>query len=124
MGVEVGQRVSIPSKDVGNGTVAFVGETAFAKGVWIGIVLDEQKGKNNGTIQETTYFTCEEKYGMFVREQLVAPPSETVTGKNRLQLASKSPNLSKIAKTINSKSPKRVKKSVRRRKSGEITHLQ
>jgi len=85
MGVEVGQRVSIPSKDVGNGTVAFVGETAFAKGVWIGIVLDEQKGKNNGTIQETTYFTCEEKYGMFVREQLVAPPSETVTGKNRLQ---------------------------------------
>ena len=76
MGVEVGQRVSIPSKDVGNGTVAFVGETEFAKGVWIGIILDEQKGKNNGSIQGTTYFTCEPNYGMFVREQLVAPPSD------------------------------------------------
>ena len=84
MGVEVGQRVSIPSKDVGNGTVAFVGETDFAKGVWIGIVLDEQKGKNNGTIQGTTYFTCEANHGMFVREQLVAPPSDSSAGKKTI----------------------------------------
>ena len=87
MGVEVGQRVSIPSKEVGNGTVAFVGETEFAKGVWIGVILDEKKGKNNGTIQGTTYFTCEANYGMFVREQLVAPPSDSTgsTGKYQVQ---------------------------------------
>ncbi|CBY31217.1 unnamed protein product [Oikopleura dioica] len=111
MGVEVGQRVSIPSKDVGNGTVAFVGETAFAKGVWIGIVLDEQKGKNNGTIQETTYFTCEEKYGMFVREQLVAPPSETVTAKPPSRPASR---ISMMADKRKSLAPKAATPKVSR----------
>ena len=77
MGVELGQRVSVPSKDVGNGTVAFIGETQFAKGIWIGIVLDEKRGKNNGSIQNIKYFECQENFGMFVREQLIAPEQPT-----------------------------------------------
>jgi len=51
MGIEIGQRVSVSGKDVGNGKIVFVGETEFAKGIWVGIILDEQKGKNNGTIK-------------------------------------------------------------------------
>ena len=50
-GIRIGARVTVPSKDVGKGTVAFIGETKFAKGAWVGIILDEKRGKNNGTIQ-------------------------------------------------------------------------
>lgn len=38
-----------------------------AVGKWIGVVLDEPKGKNNGSIKGSVYFTCPENYGMFVR---------------------------------------------------------
>merc|ERR1739838_347041 len=59
------------TKNVGEGTIAFIGETTFAKGEWIGIILDEKKGKNNGSIQGKEYFSCEHEYGMFVRSSLI-----------------------------------------------------
>ena len=43
------------------------------KGTWIGLVLDDKKGKNNGSINGVKYFECQENYGMFVREALLAP---------------------------------------------------
>ena len=42
-------------------------------GIWIGLVLDEKKGKNNGSINGVKYFECQDNYGMFVREALLAP---------------------------------------------------
>uniref|UniRef100_A0A6B2EBH0 Dynactin subunit 1 n=1 Tax=Phlebotomus kandelakii TaxID=1109342 RepID=A0A6B2EBH0_9DIPT len=69
--LKVGQRVEVTGKDV-RGQVAYVGMTSFATGKWIGVILDEAKGKNNGTIKGTTYFTCPENHGTFVRpSQLV-----------------------------------------------------
>ena len=53
--LKVGCRVEVPSKDV-KGTVEFIGTTQFAQGKWIGINLDEPKGKNNGTVKDKQYF--------------------------------------------------------------------
>jgi len=40
-------------------------------GKWIGVALDEAKGKNNGTVQGKRYFTCEDNHGIFVRQTQV-----------------------------------------------------
>lgn len=53
------------------GVIAFIGETQFAVGKWIGIILDEPRGKNNGTVKDVRYFECPENHGLFVRENQV-----------------------------------------------------
>lgn len=63
----LGQRVKVVGKDV-KGSVAYVGHPTFATGKWIGVILDEPKGKNNGTVRGHAYFTCEENHGVFVRQ--------------------------------------------------------
>ncbi|KAJ1427334.1 CAP Gly-rich domain-containing protein, partial [Ochromonadaceae sp. CCMP2298] len=41
------------------GLVAFVGPVHYAKGVYVGVVMDSpEAGKNKGTIKGTEYFTC------------------------------------------------------------------
>ncbi|XP_038221509.1 dynactin subunit 1 isoform X3 [Zerene cesonia] len=65
--LKLGQRVAVMGKNV-KGTVAYMGHPTFASGKWIGIILDEPKGKNNGTVRGHAYFQCEENYGMFVRQ--------------------------------------------------------
>ncbi|XP_042217194.1 dynactin subunit 1-like isoform X4 [Homarus americanus] len=62
-----GQRVEVIGKDT-LGTIAYVGGTHFSQGKWIGVVLDEKKGKNNGSVQGKSYFQCEDGYGIFVRQ--------------------------------------------------------
>ena len=85
--IKVGNRVKVVGKD-DIGTVAFVGNTLFQtglfsnifqqcyftitlnknfKGKWIGVILDEPKGKNNGTVQGKSYFSCADNHGIFVR---------------------------------------------------------
>lgn len=58
--LEVGCRVELTGKSV-QGNVAFIGQTHFETGTWIGIILDEPKGKNNGIVKNRhgvskTYF--------------------------------------------------------------------
>lgn len=55
------------------GTVAYIGATLFATGKWVGVILNEAKGKNDGTVQGKRYFTCEENHGIFVRQSQVSP---------------------------------------------------
>eukprot|EP01084_Bolivina_argentea_P176456 305363_1 len=38
-----------------HGTVKYVGPTHFDKGVWFGVELDKDKGKNNGTVKKKFY---------------------------------------------------------------------
>ncbi|XP_071865798.1 dynactin subunit 1 isoform X1 [Bombus fervidus] len=67
MSYKVGQRVEVPGKDC-QGVIAYIGHPSFASGKWIGVILDEPKGKNNGTIKGQCYFKCAENHGMFVRQ--------------------------------------------------------
>lgn len=46
----MGSRVVVKDKGL-EGTIRFQGETEFAPGVWVGVELDDQKGKNNGTVK-------------------------------------------------------------------------
>ncbi|KAG7190005.1 hypothetical protein KM043_006162 [Ampulex compressa] len=71
MSYKTGQRVEVPGKDC-QGVIAYIGHPSFASGKWIGVILDEPKGKNNGTVKGQTYFKCPDNHGMFVRQsQLV-----------------------------------------------------
>ncbi|KAH8872572.1 Dynactin subunit 1 [Schistosoma japonicum] len=70
--LKVGVRVEVIGKDV-IGTIAFIGTTQFSPGKWVGVILDEPKGKNNGTVQGKRYFACEENHGIFVRPSQVRP---------------------------------------------------
>ncbi|XP_032399830.1 dynactin subunit 1 isoform X6 [Etheostoma spectabile] len=64
---KIGSTVEVIGKGQ-RGTVAYIGATLFASGKWVGVILDEAKGKNDGTVQGKRYFTCEENHGIFVRQ--------------------------------------------------------
>ncbi|CAF1623117.1 unnamed protein product, partial [Adineta ricciae] len=60
----IGDRVTANGK---SGTVAFIGSTKFAEGEWIGVILDEAQGKNDGSYEGTRYFETEPNRGLFCR---------------------------------------------------------
>ncbi|XP_044285450.1 dynactin subunit 1 isoform X4 [Varanus komodoensis] len=68
--LKVGSRVEVIGKGH-RGTVAYVGATLFATGKWVGVILDEAKGKNDGTVQGRKYFSCDENRGIFVRQSQI-----------------------------------------------------
>ncbi|KAJ8356724.1 hypothetical protein SKAU_G00195180 [Synaphobranchus kaupii] len=68
--MKVGSQVEVIGKGH-RGTVAYIGATLFATGKWVGVILDEPKGKNDGTVQGKRYFTCEENHGIFVRQSQI-----------------------------------------------------
>lgn len=79
--LELGCRVELTGKNV-QGKVAFIGQTQFETGTWIGIILDEPKGKNNGCVKNRqgvskTYFECDENHGIFVRQSHLTLIDET-----------------------------------------------
>ncbi len=76
---EIGDGVSIDGVKEGN--VAFVGETKFAKGLWVGVILDGPEGKNSGSVAGIQYFQCEANHGLFAR-----PEKLTVISKSKASL--------------------------------------
>ena len=66
-GLQVGQRVLVGGAVAG--VVRFVGGVHFTSGIFIGVELDEGKGKNDGSFDGVRYFDCPEGHGLF------APPS-------------------------------------------------
>ncbi|VDO53459.1 unnamed protein product [Haemonchus placei] len=65
---EVRVRGAVPRR----GVVAFVGETKFREGPWVGVTYDEPVGKNDGAVAGVRYFQCDDKHGGFVRPVDVA----------------------------------------------------
>ncbi|XP_046723728.1 dynactin subunit 1 isoform X3 [Silurus meridionalis] len=79
--VKVGSVVEVIGKGH-RGTVAYIGNTLFASGKWVGVILEEARGKNDGTVQGKRYFTCLENHGIFVRQsqiQLVEDGADTTS---------------------------------------------
>uniref|UniRef100_A0A158P6T7 CAP-Gly domain-containing protein n=1 Tax=Angiostrongylus cantonensis TaxID=6313 RepID=A0A158P6T7_ANGCA len=62
-----------------SGTVAYVGPVRFAPGEWIGLILDEPLGKNDGSVQGHRYFCCKPEHGLFCKssklERIVLSPT-------------------------------------------------
>lgn len=54
--LRLGRKVEIVDRNV-RGEIAYIGLTEFAPGKWAGVVLNEPKGRNNGTVKDKTYFT-------------------------------------------------------------------
>lgn len=51
-----GLRVLVKDKNL-EGTIRFYGHTEFAPGKWVGVELDDPKGKNNGTVKDKVLIT-------------------------------------------------------------------
>ena len=62
---QIGQTVDLA--DGRTAIVHYVGSTQFATGDWIGVVLEDASGKNDGSVQGHRYFECEPGHGMFVK---------------------------------------------------------
>ena len=69
--VELGATVLLkdrtPYSPAITGVIQYVGTTEFASGIWVGLILDSPKGKNNGKVLGKAYFSCAPNYGLFVR---------------------------------------------------------
>ena len=50
-----------------SGVIAYIGSTEFAPGAWVGLELETNQGKNDGTVKGVKYFDCPPKKGIFVR---------------------------------------------------------
>lgn len=71
--ITVSARCRLGADSARRGTIAYVGEVEEipGKGPWVGVVLDEPVGKNDGSVGDRRYFTCSEKRGVFVRPERV-----------------------------------------------------
>lgn len=78
-GLTVGDRVVIAG--VKQGVLQYFGRTHFAEGEWCGIELDEQEGKNDGTVEQVRYFSCEFGYGIFAPKDKVCLIGDGLLGK-------------------------------------------
>jgi dynactin 1 len=80
----IGQTVEL--NDGRTATIRFIGQTEFAAGEWIGVELEDNGGKNDGSVKGERYFECEMGRGMFVRLAAITsiidqpPPAAKPTG--------------------------------------------
>ncbi|XP_066488818.1 dynactin subunit 1 isoform X2 [Tiliqua scincoides] len=111
--LKVGSRVEVIGKGY-RGTVAYVGATLFATGKWVGVILDEAKGKNDGTVQGRRYFTCDENHGIFVRQSQIQVFDD---GADTTSPETPESSASKVPKRDSSEGPKASKLAAAARKT-------
>lgn len=71
MSADIGVGAYVEVASAGRGYVRFAGTTSFATGKWIGIELDEPRGKNDGSVKDERFFNCKPLHGMFIRPSQV-----------------------------------------------------
>uniref|UniRef100_A0A9J7Z6L5 Dynactin subunit 1 n=1 Tax=Cyprinus carpio carpio TaxID=630221 RepID=A0A9J7Z6L5_CYPCA len=111
--VKVGSLVEVIGKGQ-RGTVAYIGATLFASGKWVGVILDEPKGKNDGTVQGKRYFTCEENHGIFVRQSQIQLMDEG--GSSATSPETPDSGVAKLLKKEVQETPKSVKQTTTAKK--------
>jgi dynactin 1 len=82
-GLEVGQTVELSDGRVA--IVRFLGPLHIASGDWVGVELEDDSGKNDGSVQGERYFECEPGRGMFCRPTamtIIAQPAPVQTAPN------------------------------------------
>ncbi|KAJ3123649.1 hypothetical protein HK098_001764 [Nowakowskiella sp. JEL0407] len=106
--ISIGQRVQTATGSTG--TVRFVGETHFAPGVFVGIELDPDfPGKHNGTFEGISYFNCDDKRGVFVKQNTVkllspspSPTTADLSKKNSTRISTRVSNRLSVNSVPNS----------------------
>jgi len=129
--LKVGSKVNVIGKlQLGVATVKFVGTTQFQSGTWIGIELEVAEGKNDGSVQNVRYFTCQPNFGLFVRENQISiikpekPEKKTISSPNPSKLslpAKSSPSTKTPSKLVPSKLPSKIAASPIKDKEKETT---
>lgn len=76
LGINLGDKVVVGG--IKTGTLRYCGPTEFAAGVWAGIELDDEAGKNDGTIGGISYFTCSPKHGIFAPVSKISKPGTVI----------------------------------------------
>lgn len=88
--LRVGLRVLTGAGFTKKGEIKFIGTTQFASGEWIGVLLDQPEGKNDGTVNDVKYFQADTDCGLFVRRVQVKLDEEvksaSVSTRERLNL--------------------------------------
>mmetsp|Transcript_10910 Transcript_10910/g.19271 ORF Transcript_10910/g.19271 Transcript_10910/m.19271 type:complete len:1080 (+) Transcript_10910:403-3642(+) len=101
----VGDVVTVQGKK--RGVIRYVGHTGFKTGEWIGVELEQPVGRNNGTVGDRTYFTCEPNHGIFIEPKYVKRFEEedvaavTLQSNFRTMLAKKKVKARQAARTWN-----------------------
>eukprot|EP01122_Echinamoeba_exundans_P007038 TRINITY_DN2084_c0_g2_i1.p2 TRINITY_DN2084_c0_g2~~TRINITY_DN2084_c0_g2_i1.p2 ORF type:complete len:527 (-),score=97.10 TRINITY_DN2084_c0_g2_i1:3361-4941(-) len=64
-----GSRVVVKGKidQFGVGTVRFCGPVKFSPEVWVGVELDQPRGRNDGFVNGERYFTCAPNHGILLK---------------------------------------------------------
>lgn len=68
---------TVRSNDGRTGIIRYYGETHFAAGIWVGVELPDESGKNDGVVQGQRYFDVAPLHGIFFKPEVVtiiAPP--------------------------------------------------
>jgi dynactin 1 len=87
--IKVGQTVELADGRVG--IVRYVGQPHFAAGDWVGVELDDNSGKNDGSVQGERYFECELGRGMFLRPAAIAIVAQPAPSPSKPAVAAPKP---------------------------------
>lgn len=85
----VGQTVELADGRIA--VVRYIGQPHFSTGDWVGVELEDDSGKNDGSVQGERYFECRMGRGMFLRPSAIAviaqpvsaPPAQSQNGTTR-----------------------------------------